>query len=160
MAFWDKKDESEWDKYQRLQQEADRERQEPREEEPAIPLAERLAEKLRPAKEEAPPESPAERCPWCGGEMRRGFLQGDRGVYWTDHLPGLKERFLGFGRGDFSKVDNEGGVIGSFQTAWDCPSCRKMVLDTSAMPSPLGPVQKEGPLFTGGEGDSKTQEEI
>ena len=76
---------------------------------------------------------PAEKCPWCGGEMEQGFLSGDRGVYWTRGVPDTKTKWLGAGAENRLRVDEE-GVLFTYRTAWFCPACRKLAADLPEPP--------------------------
>ena len=51
-------------------------------------------------------------CPWCGGAMKRGYLTSGAG--WL-------------------RLDNEGGSVNTYKTAWHCPACRKLVVDTAGL---------------------------
>ena len=74
----------------------------------------------------------AEKCPWCGGDMEQGFLNGGRGVFWTRGVPDTRTKWLGAGRENLLRVDNEGVVI-TYKTAWRCPACEKMVFDAAGL---------------------------
>ena len=52
------------------------------------------------------------RCPWCGGAMKRGYLTSGAG--WL-------------------RLDNEGGSVNTYKTAWHCPACRTLVVDTAGI---------------------------
>ncbi len=123
MAFWERKDESEWERYQRLQQKADRET--PREQAPEAPLGERLMNRLRPEKEETPP-APPESCPWCGGEMVHGYISfGRDAAVWTPERPG---RVLGTLKAK-ERVRLGGGFFDPPTVGWFCRACRKLAVD-------------------------------
>lgn len=81
-----------------------------------------------------PQEEPAApmRCPWCSGEMKRGYLSSGRdAVYFSEEKPGMVEYLIrGAGR---LRLDNEGGSVNTYKTAWHCPVCRKMVVDTTGL---------------------------
>ena len=76
---------------------------------------------------------PPEKCPWCGGEMEQGFLNGGRGVYWTRGVPDTKTKWLGAGAENQLRVDEEGALF-TYRTAWLCPDCRKLVADLPEPP--------------------------
>ena len=136
MPIWNREDETEWEKYQRTRGKQERrtpeirEAEDPPSGEAKRPLVERLLERVKPPEE---PPAPPEVCPWCGGEMVRGYLRGDRGIYWAERKPGL------FGDTEGVQVDTEGSFF-SYRTSWHCPACRKLVLDTAALDPPLGPL--------------------
>ena len=82
----------------------------------------------------APQEEPAApmHCPWCGGEMVRGYLSSGRdAVYFSEERPGMVE-YLIRGAG-WLRLDNEGGSMHTYKTAWHCPVCRKLVVDTTGL---------------------------
>lgn len=82
----------------------------------------------------APQEEPAVpmHCPWCGGEMTRGYLSSGRdAVYFSGEKPGMVE-YLIRGAG-WLRLDNEGGSVHTYKTAWHCPTCRKLVVDTTGL---------------------------
>ena len=75
---------------------------------------------------------PPEACPWCGGTMEQGFMDGGRGVVWHRGVPDAKARWLGTGGANTMRVDTE-GVFATYKTTWYCSGCRKMVFDASDM---------------------------
>lgn len=75
------------------------------------------------------------RCPWCGGEMQQGYLSSGRdAVYFSEQKPGMVE-YLIRGAG-WLRLDNEGGSVHTYKTAWHCPDCRKLVVDTAGLDKP------------------------
>ena len=78
-------------------------------------------------------------CPWCGEPMLYGTLYGNgRAMQWREgpFRGGLDAmRFTGW------KID-----LGGSETAWYCPSCRKLMLDIEGMLEKAGPnyVWKDG----------------
>lgn len=159
MAFWNQDDEGEWEKYQKSKE---KESQEP-EEEKTRPVSEEFREYFKTARQaqlpesgeaeqpgakasplqtflsrfrgEKPeePEGPPEKCPWCGGDMVKGYLRGGQdGVSWHPDKP----KFLSI---PSISVDilNEGELL-MYKTTWHCQKCHKMVLDTLLLEPPLG----------------------
>lgn len=166
MAFWNRDDEGEWEKYQKSQE---KKRQEPEDEktppvsqefqeyfktvrqtvspgsgeakqpeEKASPLQTFLS-RLRGDEKPGEPEGPPEKCPWCGGDMIKGYLRGGRdGVRWFQKKP----KFLSLPSAltiPSSSVDmlNEGDLC-TYKTVWHCEKCHKMMLDTLLLDPPLG----------------------
>ena len=77
-------------------------------------------------------------CPWCGGAMKRGYLTSGAG--WL-------------------RLDNEGGSVNTYKTAWRCESCEKLVLDTTGMRR-MGEDRYVGPFTeTKEEEPNETREE-
>ena len=86
----------------------------------------------------APQEEPAApmHCPWCGGEMVRGYLSSGRdAVYFSEEKPGMVE-YLIRGAG-WLRLDNEGGSVHTYKTAWHCPECRVCIFTSIWAPGPL-----------------------
>ncbi len=72
-------------------------------------------------------------CPWCGGSMEQGFLNGGNGsVFWNRGVPDTKTKWLGAGRENVLRVDDE-GVLFTYKTAWRCPACEKIVFDAAGL---------------------------
>ncbi len=156
MAFWNRDEESEWEKHQRARKKEtlDEEKssvsdefksyfkyvrqgleaedsyaQQPGEKD--TPLKTFLS-RLRPDKPEGE-EGPPEKCPWCGGDMIKGYLRGGRdGTRWYREKPRIFKI-------PSASVDmlNEGELC-SYKTTWHCQKCHKMVLDTLLLDPPLG----------------------
>lgn len=161
MAFWNRDDGGEWEKYQKsgkdgglekakkplfsdefkayyksvrfgLPEEKSGYATQPGEQE--TPLKTFLSRLRRDKPEKAEePEEPPEKCPWCGGDMVKGYLTGGRdSVYWRSKMP----RFFGIS-GTAVSIVNEGDFL-SYKTVWHCGVCRKMMLDTLTLEPPLG----------------------
>ena len=159
MAFWNRDEESEWEKHQKT-----REKEMPEGEKPAVsdefkayfktvrqglrteddyaeqpggkdtPLKTFLSRLRRDKPEED--EGPPEKCPWCGGDMVKGYLWGGRGIYWQEKKPS----FFSAG-GLFSETVNvsEPGDFGcQYKIVWNCAACCKMVTDIRDLNPPLG----------------------
>ncbi|MEA4942457.1 hypothetical protein SDC9_93593 [bioreactor metagenome] len=165
MGFWNQDDEGEWEKYQKSKE---KESQEPEEKKtpsasdefrayfktvrqaqsPESGEAEQPGEKASPLQTffsrfrgEKPeePEGPPEKCPWCGGDMVKGYLSGEQGIYWSKKKPGFLDG------GIFSSSvrihvyeEDESGLLKGYVTTWHCQKCHKMVLDTLLLDPPLG----------------------
>lgn len=163
MAFWNRDDEGEWEKYQKSKGKTDREPEEgktpPASDEfrsyfkavrqaqsPESGEAGQPGETTSPLqiflsrfrggekpKETGEPEGPPEKCPWCGGYMIKGYLRGGR-----DGVRWYREKpkFLTI---PSTSVDmlNEGNLW-TYKTVWHCEKCHKMVLDTLLLDPPLG----------------------
>ena len=133
MPFW-KKSEDPWDIDPAKQR-----RSVPVEEEEKGPgLLDQLqdwnkARKAEKAKRETP--LPPMTCPWCGKEMEAGYLMGNRGVWWAPGRPDAWAKWVSPATAEGAwQVDTEGEFF-TYQTAWYCPDCRKLVADVPA-PSP------------------------
>ena len=159
MAFWKKCDDP-WDvnPEKRKRTQAPLWEQDPSEEaavqKPAAgPEGEGLGEllgNLFKQKEEEP--IPAEKCPWCGGEMDVGYLTGGQeGARWQSWKPmGLKGLFPP-SDGEYWSILTERNGLSSFQTAWYCRACEKIVFhapQSSSGPNYVwenGRVKQPGP---------------
>ena len=80
-------------------------------------------------KEEAP--IIPEKCPWCGKDMERGYIDGGRdySVMWRNWKP---RGFLGiFQPEDAREIDllDEGDGLWCYKTVWYCRDCGKMTLE-------------------------------
>ena len=183
MAFWDRDDESEWEKHQKSKENEEPEKGEtplfsdefkayykavrhglPTEsgyvEQPGgkdTPLETFLSrirrDKPGKAKESEEPEEPPEKCPWCGGDLVKGYLTGGRdAVYWRSKKP----QFFGI-TGTAVGIVNEGGFV-AYKTVWHCGACHKMVLDTLTLDPPLG-LGRPNPygLYGGGQASGAEQ---
>lgn len=78
---------------------------------------------------------PREKCPWCGKEMERGYILAGKGCHWYPGIYTSRAALLGPPREAWRRrlrVDSEGALM-TYQTAWHCESCRKLVMDTSSM---------------------------
>lgn len=82
---------------------------------------------------------PAEKCPWCGKDMERGYLCGGRGILtWTPGRMTVRSTWIGAPREIRERqlrVDNEGSLV-PYKTAWYCPACEKMTVDAAGLKSP------------------------
>lgn len=78
-------------------------------------------------------------CPWCGREMRQGYLDAVRGgdIWWVTEKPGLKSGLLGEDPNTSLLVSDEGAFY-TYKMAWYCGSCKKMTLDCKNMKRPYG----------------------
>lgn len=160
MAFWNRDDESEWEEYQKSR---GKKGQEP-EDEKTPPVSEEFHEYFKTARQAQSPESgeaeqpgeknsplqtflsrfrgekpkepegPPEKCPWCGGDMVKGYLRGGRdSVYWSDEKPGFLRGF------NTVQVADEGGLFSNdYKVCWFCKNCRKIFFDTANLDPPLG----------------------
>ena len=81
-------------------------------------------------KKEDAPITP-EKCPWCGKDMERGYIDGGRdySVMWRNWKP---RGFLGiFQPEDAREIDllDEGDGLWCYKTIWYCRDCGKMTLE-------------------------------
>lgn len=175
MAFWDRDDEGEWEKYQKSQGKKNREpeagktppvsekfqeyfktgrqamspesgeAEQP--EEKASPLQTFLS-RFRGDEKPGEPEGPPEKCPWCGGDMIKGYLTGGQGVYWSEKKPGFLDGGI-FSNTVRVNISEEGdfGPRG-YMTTWHCEKCHKMVLDTLLLEPPLGVGNTTAPALS------------
>ena len=70
----------------------------------------------------------AEKCPYCGGEMVKGYIQCRDGVYWSEKIrPVAAIRPL-----DKSALALKNGEWNLFRgdaaEAYNCPECRKIII--------------------------------
>lgn len=138
MAFW-KKSEDPWDidpKKKRRERPTFEVQSTSGEEDAPESLLDELKGMFRKKPEEETPVIP-EKCPWCGSEMERGFLDAVKGgdIWWCVKKPGWKADFLGQDANTSWLVTDEGGFH-PCKTAWYCPNCRKMTLDCAEMRRP------------------------
>lgn len=192
MAFWDKDDESEWEQYQKEQKhKKPREQDRPSAREKpdksggffapnesyspedtkraafngvAQPMLDRLTalkERVLPSQAEEP--YVPEKCPWCGKDMERGYIAGDRSVYWTPKKPGI------FGAaansGSFT-LDTAKSLADYGCIAWLCRDCKKLTADIAGIfeipdaikktmsPSDLAAAEAEERIQQTNEGDA------
>ena len=89
----------------------------------------------RKEKKEAEASRPAEKCPWCGGEMVQGYLYGDRGVWWAPGKPDWKTALIG-PSGEAARLDLDGGIFTSHRDCWFCEACRRLIADVPEQPGP------------------------
>ena len=68
------------------------------------------------------------KCPYCNNEMEKGLIQSPQVISW---LKGEKRKF--FGRAEFHKdsvvLSELSFMKGSACIAYNCPSCKKIVID-------------------------------
>lgn len=157
MAFWDRDEGSEWERYQKSQKKPWRqdEAAQPDWDEAASPAEEAggpgLLRSLRQKLEkptDAPDPPPPEPCPWCGREMTPGYLCGDQGVYWQSKLPRRVSRvLLGVSVNGICISTMEEGFNAAFRAAWFCPDCHKAVFSTDDLPWPLGAAKPSEALL-------------
>ena len=81
-------------------------------------------------KKEDAPITP-EKCPWCGKDMERGYIDGGRdySVMWRNSRP---RGLLGiFQPEDAREIDilDEGDGLWCYKTIWYCRDCGKMTLE-------------------------------
>ena len=98
--------------------------------EPQPPAADGEAWKVPGEKETAEEQTPsAMTCPWCGQEMRMGYLVGGR-----DAVRLVWERPGAFRLADADGtlyLRGDGSFWSDYKLAWHCGACRKLVLDTA-----------------------------
>ena len=146
MAFWKKSDDP-WDidpeKRKKQTTAAFWENDAPAETDPAgadsspaeeeAPKGQSLGESIKGffgGKKEEAPIIP-EKCPWCGKDMERGYIDGGRdySVMWRNWKP---RGFLGiFQPEDAREIDllDEGDGLWCYKTVWYCRDCGKMTLE-------------------------------
>ena len=94
------------------------------------PAADGEAWKVPGEKETAEEQTPsAMTCPWCGQEMRMGYLVGGR-----DAVRLVWERPGAFRLADADGtlyLRGDGSFWSDYKLAWHCGACRKLVLDTA-----------------------------
>ena len=79
-------------------------------------------------------------CPWCGKEMETGYLMGNRGIWWAPGRPGAWAKWVSAAGAEGAvQVDTEGNLF-TYQTAWACQNCRKLVAD---LPEPTPSLTEE-----------------
>ena len=132
MPFW-KKSEDPWD-WKPERQRPVHEEPEPRTE-GGTALAETLRDLGKKVKTSAVGEEEQPKpqmCPWCGQEMEIGYLIGGRDpVRWVKERP---RAFHLMAFEDALVVNDEGGWLTSYKTAWLCRPCKKMVLEAPEEP--------------------------
>ena len=132
MPFW-KKSEDPWDwKPERRQPVREQPQTQP-EEAPVMEALKDLGRSVKASAVGEPEEAaPVQVCPWCGQEMEVGYLIGGRDpVRWVRERP-RAFRFTLFE--DALRVNDEGGWLTSYKTAWLCRPCGKMVMDAPEEP--------------------------
>lgn len=154
MAFWNRDDGGEWEKYQKSK---GKEHGAP-EEGKSSPVSDEFrkyfktvrqaqspesGEAEQPGEKDSPlqtflsrfrgnekpeePEGPPEKCPWCGENMEKGYLSSSRDLQWTRKKPGILGTLTC--DGGFSISDEEAFL--PYKTAWYCPQCRKITMDVA-----------------------------
>ena len=79
-------------------------------------------------------------CPWCGKEMETGYLMGNRGIWWAPGRPDAWAKWVSAAAAEGAvQVDTEGALF-TYQTAWACQGCRKLVAD---LPEPSPSLTEE-----------------
>lgn len=165
MAFWNQDDEGEWEKYRKSRE---KESQEPEEKKmppesnefreyfkivrqaqsPESGEAEQPGEKASPLQtflsrfrgdeKSEEPEGPPEKCPWCGGDMVKGYLSGARGMYWRSKKPTFLSTNFSTDVVVVFEPESHGFTTYTYKIVWHCPACFKMVTDIRDLNSPLG----------------------
>ncbi|MPM37567.1 hypothetical protein SDC9_84185 [bioreactor metagenome] len=165
MAFWNRDEESDWEKHQRA-----REKEAEKEEKPPVsdefkayfkavrqglraedgyaqqpgeqdtPLKTFLSRLRRDKPEED--EGPPEKCPWCGGDMVKGYLWGGRGIYWQEKKPGFFSSSA-FSADTVNVSETDSFFCAGYKIMWHCAACRKMVTDIRDLNPPLGERKPE-----------------
>lgn len=70
------------------------------------------------------------KCPYCGGEMRDGLLQGSHPFFWG---PERRDRFLYAPRKKYGEFDvSEGLLTGSYAPAAYCEACQKIIISMAS----------------------------
>jgi hypothetical protein len=134
MPFW-KKSEDPWDQKPKKQKPVITELDTPAQPEekwknPLDKLDDWMEKREAAAKEAAEAKRlPPEKCPWCGQEMEQGFLLTGRDpINW---YPGVyKTAWFSRDKTGSLRIDADGDFI-TYKVAWRCPSCKKIVFDTS-----------------------------
>lgn len=75
-----------------------------------------------------------QRCPYCGAEMQRGWLRSRRSDIWWETDPAMPAPDAEKG---MRCIAAAGGFTGAEAEAWDCPVCKKLILDRSRRNLPL-----------------------
>lgn len=70
------------------------------------------------------------KCPYCNEEMESGYIQCRDGIYWSDKkrmvapLPPMRGSSI-----DLRTICD--GSYKSYATAYNCPKCKKIIIDYS-----------------------------
>lgn len=80
-------------------------------------------------KKEEEPEVPVP-CPYCGEPMKKGYLKGSHGVYWSEVKPGFMSAL------DEAWLVSDEGTFTSYKTCHLCEACRKLIVE---IPEATGP---------------------
>lgn len=77
------------------------------------------------------------KCPFCGEEMTPGVIQSRDGVYWSREA-GAVAALAGLKKDAITLADSGSSVFGGAAAeAFNCPRCKKIILDYSARHLPL-----------------------
>ena len=70
-------------------------------------------------------------CPYCGSEMKLGYIQCRDGLYWMENKRAVAA--IPFAAGERVNLADDGWVpFGGYSaTAYYCRECRKVVIDLS-----------------------------
>lgn len=74
----------------------------------------------------------AEKCPYCGGEMVKGYIQCRDGVYWSEKIRPvaairpLDKSALALKNDQWSTSNSM--LSGDAAEAYNCPECRKIII--------------------------------
>lgn len=112
-------------------------------------LADLFKKREAPTEEDVPVP-----CPYCGKSMKKGYLKGGNGVFWSEAKPGflsgLDEAWL---------ISDEGGLLTTaYRTCHMCVDCSKLIVD---VPENAGPnyVWKDGqPVMPEEQEEAKTDD--
>ena len=74
------------------------------------------------------------KCPFCGEEMTPGVIQSRDGVYWSREA-GAVAALAGLKKDAITLADS--GFGGAAAEAFNCPRCKKIILDYSVRHLPL-----------------------
>ncbi len=64
-------------------------------------------------------------CPYCDGEMQRGYIKCERPFVWS---PNKKIHLINIKRKEDIQL-SQGFWDGCYVEAYVCPACKKMILD-------------------------------
>ena len=65
-------------------------------------------------------------CPYCGKEMRQGYISCRDGVYWSEKMHILPTA-LGFGKDEKIDLNTQAHNV----IAYNCDNCKKVIIDYS-----------------------------
>lgn len=83
-----------------------------------------------------------QRCPYCGAEMQRGWLRSRRSDIWWEPDPTIPAPDAEQG---MRCIAAAGSFTGAEAEAWDCPACKKLILDRSRRNLPLDLISAQPP---------------
>ena len=66
------------------------------------------------------------KCPYCGEEMKKGFIQSQRGIIWSQYKKGL---FFNPSKSKGDVAVTYFGLTGTSTDAYLCNSCKKIVIN-------------------------------